>query len=205
MLEESIVYKSIIMRCDSINQGAFLNASNKFHIVKYRPGMEYIWAKIQKESGQFEGYSDEDILEYFKKTFVQENSQIAERCIFLKDTTGENYIGTCCAWFSEKEKTEVPVLHWLAVVPEYRGMGCARMLITETLKVFMQKYNNQAIYLHTQPASYQAIKLYNDFGFNIAMEDYYGKAQNEYDEAIRILQSLMNQEAFERLQSSVVK
>lgn len=205
MLEESIVYKSIIMRCDSINQGAFLNASNKFHIVKYRPGMEYIWAKIQKESGQFEGYSDEDILEYFKKTFVQENSQIAERCIFLKDTTGENYIGTCCAWFSEKEKTEVPVLHWLAVVPEYRGMGCARMLITETLKVFMLKYNNQAIYLHTQPASYQAIKLYNDFGFNIAMEDYYGKAQNEYDEAIRILQRLMNQEAFERLQSSVVK
>ena len=69
----------------------------------------------------------------------------------------------------------------------------------------MQKYNNQAIYLHTQPASYQAIKLYNDFGFNITMEDCYGKSQNEYVEAIRILQRLMNREAFVRLQSSVVK
>lgn len=205
MLEESIVYKSIIMRCDSINKGAFLNVSDRFSIVKYRPGMEYIWAKIQKESGQFEGYSDEAVLEYFKKTFLQGDSEIEKRCIFLKDTIGETYIGTCCAWFSEKEKIEVPVLHWLAVVPEYRGMGCARMLITETLKIFIQKYHNQAIYLHTQPASYHAIKLYNDFGFNIAMEDCYGKAQNEYDEAMKILQGIMNEKSFERLQGSVVK
>lgn len=34
------------------------------------------------------------------------------------------------------------------------------MLITYVLKYFEQKYEKQAVYLHTQPESYQAIKLY---------------------------------------------
>jgi len=56
------------------------------------------------------------------------------------------------------------------------------------LKLFTQKYENQAIYLHAQPSSFQAIKLYNDFGFNIAKEDSYGHAVKEYAEATEILE-----------------
>jgi len=205
MSKESIEYKSIIMRCDRIEKDAFIDVSDKYTIVKYHSGMESVWAEIQKVSGQFEGYTDEDILEYFKKTFLQNSSEISERCIFLKDIAEGMYIGTCCAWFAEKDKKRVPVLHWLAVIPQYRNKGCARMLITETLKIFSQKYGNQGIYLHTQPSSYQAIKLYNDFGFNIAREDCYGHAVNEYAEAMEILERVMENKAFERLQESAVR
>lgn len=79
------------------------------------------------------------------------------------------------------------------------------MLITEVLKVFKQKYENQAIYLHTQPSSFQAIKLYNDFGFNIAKTDSYGHAVNEYADAMEILEKVMNVDAYMRLKNSAVE
>ena len=193
------------MRCDRIEKDAFIDVSDKYTIVKYHSGMESVWVETQKAAGQFEGYTDEDILEYFKKTFLQNSSEISECCIFLKDIAKGTYIGTCCAWFAEKDKKRVPVLHWLAVIPQYRNKGCARMLITEILKIFSQKYGNQAIYLHTQPSSYQAIKLYNDFGFNIAREDCYGHTVNEYAEAIEILERVMDNKAFERLKETSVR
>lgn len=60
------------------------------------------------------------------------------------------------------------------------------MLITECLKVFERLEEAEKIYLHTQPCSYKAIKLYNDFGFCIAKEDTYRTAVNEYQEAMII-------------------
>ncbi len=183
MSEKNIPYKSIIMRCDCVNENAFMELSDRFSIVKYYSEMKPVWVEIQKASGQFDDYSDDDITEYFERTFLFEDSEICEKCFFLRDNIEKKYVGTCCAWFSNKDKRIVPVLHWLAVVPSYRNRGCARMLITEVFKVFIQKYENQAIYLHTQPSSFQAIKLYNDFGFNIARADRYGHAVNEYAEA----------------------
>lgn len=76
------------------------------------------------------------------------------------------------------------------------------MLITYVLKYFGQKYGKQAVHLHTQPESYQAIKLYNDFGFNITQEDSYGHAVNEYEDAMDILREVMNSEAYKRLKNT---
>lgn len=205
LLEKSIPYKSIIMRCDSINKNAFLEESECFSVVKYHEGMQSVWIDIQKASGQFDDYSDRDIADYFEKTFLYDNSEIAERCFFIKDRMEDAYIGTCCAWFSNKGNIIVPVLHWLAVVPAYRNKGCARMLISNVLHYFEKKYGKQAIYLHTQPESYQAIKLYNDFGFNIAKEDRYGHAVNEYEDAMEILKEVMNTEAYKKLKNTAVQ
>ncbi len=193
------------MRCDCVNENAFAEAADRFSIVKYRSEMKSVWVEIQKAAGQFDGYSDNDIAEYFEQTFLFEDSEICESCFFLKDNIAEKYVGTCCAWFSNKGKKIIPLLHWLAVVPSYRNRGCARMLITEVLKVLKQNYKNQAIYLHTQPSSFQAIKLYNDFGFNIAKKDSYGHAVNEYADAMEILEKVMNADAYMRLKNSAVE
>lgn len=69
LLEKRIPYRSIIMRCDSINRNAFSEAEECFSIVKYRPEMKSVWIEIQKAAGQFEGYSDADIADYFEKLF----------------------------------------------------------------------------------------------------------------------------------------
>lgn len=204
-LAKNIPYKSIVMRCDCINENAFAEVTERFSIVRYHRELEAVWIEIQKTAGQFDGYSDAEIAEYFEKTFLFEGSRISESCFFLKDIMEDKYVGTCCAWFSNKGETIIPLLHWLAVVPMYRNSGCARMLITEALKIFKTKYENQAIYLHTQPSSFQAIKLYNDFGFNIAREDTYGHAINEYADAMEILKTVMNDDAYKRLKNTAVK
>lgn len=205
LLEKNIPYKSIIMRCDSINGEAYSEVSEFFSIEKYHDGMKTIWADIQKMSGQFDGVSDDDIITYFEKTFLNDNNEIEDRCFFLKDLVEGKYIGTCCAWFSNKEDKEVPVLHWLAVLPSYRNKGCARILITQVMQYFERKYEKQSIYLHTQPESYQAIKLYNDFGFNMTKKDCYGHAINEYEAAIDVLREVMSAEEFKKLIDSTVE
>lgn len=78
------------------------------------------------------------------------------------------------------------------------------LLITETMKYFMEYYYNQAIYLHTQPSSYRAIKLYHDFGFRITVEDCYGDAQNDYSEAMKVLKVVMDEDVFDKIRNSVV-
>lgn len=50
LLEKNIPYKSIIMRCDSINGEAYSEVSEFFSIENYHDGMETIWADIQKMS-----------------------------------------------------------------------------------------------------------------------------------------------------------
>ena len=55
------------------------------------------------------------------------------------------------------------------------------------------------------PESYQAIKLYNDFGFNITQEDSYGHAVNEYEDAMEILKEVMNSEAYKRIKNTAVQ
>ncbi|MDY3855204.1 MAG: GNAT family N-acetyltransferase [Butyribacter sp.] len=205
ILAKDIPYKSIIMRCDAINSDAYSEVPECFSIVKYNSQMKAVWCEIQKSAGQFVGYIDDDIVAYFEKKFVYEKSEIEERCFFLRDNIDGTYVGTCCAWFSEKEGKLVPVLHWLAVVPSYRNKGCARILITHILKYFEQNCEQQVIYLHTQPASYKAIKLYNDFGFNITMRDSYGDAINEYEGAMEILKEVMRIDVYKNICSSVIQ
>jgi len=76
LLEKNIPYKSIIMRRDSINGEAYSEVSEFFSIEKYHDGMKTIWADIQKMSGQFDGVSDDDIITYFEKTFLNDNNEI---------------------------------------------------------------------------------------------------------------------------------
>lgn len=104
LLEKSIPYRSIIMRCDSINRNAFSEAEECFSIVKYRPEMKSVWIEIQKAAGQFERYSDADIADYFEKTFLYDSSEIDERCFFLKDNVEKCILVHVVHGFQIKEK-----------------------------------------------------------------------------------------------------
>ncbi len=78
------------------------------------------------------------------------------------------------------------------------------MLITQVLKFFEEHGEDDVIYLHTQPCSYRAIKLYNDFGFGMSKADTYGDAINEYEEAMPILEKYMEKESYAKLLASTV-
>lgn len=199
MIDASIEYKSIIMRCDRIDKSAYLELPSGIEAVFYKEGMEMVWAKVQKAAGEFAEDSVSDAAAYFMERYGDRRQELSERCVFLKEQETGRYIGTCMAWFEQKKGEEVPVLHWLAVDDAYAGNGYARMLITQVMKLFECFAKGQKIYLHTQPCSYRAIKLYNDFGFSITRTDTYGTAVNEYAEAMPLLKKHMTAETYEKL------
>lgn len=58
MSAKNIPYKSIIMRCDCVNENAFAHVADRFSIVKHHSEMKPVWVEIQKATGQFDDYSD---------------------------------------------------------------------------------------------------------------------------------------------------
>jgi hypothetical protein len=60
--------------------------------------------------------------------------------------------------------------------------------------------NDYPIYLHTQPSSFRAIKLYSDFGFALLTDPIIGYRQNHLEECLPILKAHMLQKDFEKLQ-----
>lgn len=104
LLEKSIPYKSIIMRCDSINRNAFSEAEECFSIVKYKPGMKSVWIEIQKAAGQFEGYSDADIADYFEKLFCMIVVKLMKDAFSSKITLKKRVLVHVVHGFQIKEK-----------------------------------------------------------------------------------------------------
>lgn len=205
MIDSTIAYKSIIMRCDRIDKSAYAEPNFDIEIEFYKQGMESVWAEVQKGAGEFAECTEEEVISYFTKRFGTAQQELERRCIFLKEKNTGAYIGTCIAWFEPKGEEIVPVLHWLAVKDAYANRGYARVLVTEVMNIFEQLDSKQRIYLHTQPCSYKAIKLYNDFGFCMTKTDTYGTAVNEYTEAMAILEKYMTGESYKKLlQTSVL-
>lgn len=200
-----IEYKSIVMRCDQINESACLDLSAGVEIEFFQKGMEDTWIEIQRKAGEFAGKSDEEVRTYFSQTFGNQREELRKRCIFLKEKNADTYIGTCMAWFKPRGKEKVSVLHWLAVDQQYAGKGYARMLITQVLRLFSALGEDEKIYLHTQPSSYKAIKLYNDFGFSMARTDTYAETKNEYEEAMGVLRRYMTKDSYEKLEKTSVE
>ena len=200
MIDNTIEYKSIIMGCDKMNTLAYKNVPNGYNIKYYTSGDEKQWVNIHESIGEFVGYSTEDVDNYFKINFMSDVKKLESGCIFIVEKSTGIYVGCCMAWFEKKDEMTIPVLHWLAIRDGYENQGLARVLITETMKIFDNLYpEGIRIYLHTQPGSYKAIKLYHDFGFCMLRQDQYDKAINEYDEALLELKKYMFSDVYSEL------
>ena len=55
------------------------------------------------------------------------------------------------------------------------------------------------VYLHTQPSSYRAIKLYTDFGFSLLTGGRVGQRENQLAQSLPILREVMPPAAYGRL------
>lgn len=53
MIDRSIEYRNVIMRCDHINKSAYRELDGAFCIERYKPRMEAVWCEVQKQAGEF--------------------------------------------------------------------------------------------------------------------------------------------------------
>lgn len=194
-MHEEIPDKNIFMMCKSLNESALSNLAKEFDVRNCREDELRIWKQMPfdnpEEAKEYESFMDD----YFKTVYSVQEELFFQKTLFVCNQADEP-IATCLLWKAYKEFNTI---HWLKVKKEYEGLGIGRAL----LSIIMRNLPKQdyPVYLHTQPGSYRAIKLYSDFGFKLLTDDWIGNRKNEIGECLPILKKCMPAKDYNNLQT----
>ncbi|TQO57143.1 GNAT family N-acetyltransferase [Vibrio cholerae] len=98
-----------------------------------------------------------DLVEYSKK--------IASKAILFTRFDDNTLIALCAIYATDKEHLQA-YLTLLAVVPEFRGIGLAKDMITE-MEVYVLKNGYKSIRLEVYKTNFRALSMYKGLGYEI--------------------------------------
>jgi ribosomal protein S18 acetylase RimI-like enzyme len=193
MKEAEIPDKNIFMMCEILNRNALTELPNSYSIRSCRPDELYIWKTMPFDDAnlakEYEGFMSE----YFNTTYGGKEELFFARTLFVCDRQ-DRPIATCLIW---KAYDEFNTIQWFRVLKEYEGQGIGRALLSIAMQQL--EIRDYPVYLHTQPSSFRAIKLYSDFGFSLLSGNNFGIRNNDLNECLPILERFMPQEYFQKL------
>lgn len=192
MVEDEIPELNIFMMCDKLDEKALSSLPKGFYFRTCRKEELDIWKQFPFDKEEDKREYKSFMTEYFENVYAPYGDLFFDRCLFVCDEN-DKPVATCFAW---KAYDEFYTIHWLKVLKEYENKGLGRAILSEVMKNIDN--NNYPIYLHTQPGSFRAIKLYSDFGFSILTDEYVGNRKNEYEESLEYLKYFMK-DKFNRL------
>lgn len=193
MLDKSVAYKRIIMKLDyQKNHFSKENTLPKGYFFRmYEDGMEKEWAKTETEVLEFE--SEEKALSYFKKDLLPFKEQLKKRMVFVMNE--ENIaVANACAWYIDYKGIHQAQVHYVAVRPQYQGLGLGKAVFMKALSLFPMYEPGEDIYLHTQTWSHVAIRMYLNMGFRLIKDDLLGYHDEDYQQAVKILESIYDEQ-----------
>jgi ribosomal protein S18 acetylase RimI-like enzyme len=196
MREEEIPDKNLFMMCEVLNRNSLTTLPASYSIRSCRPNELDIWKAMPFDdvnlATEYAGFMSD----YFTTTYGGKEELFFANTLFVCDWQ-DKPIATCLIW---KAYDEFNTIQWFKVLKQYEGQGIGRAL----LSIAMQGLEMRAypVYLHTQPSSFRAIKLYSDFGFSLLAGDNFGIRENDLDECLPILEKFMPQEYFQKLRIS---
>ena len=195
-MKNEIPDKNLFMMCRALNPDALSELSKEYHVRTCRKNELDIWKAMpfddEKSAKEYKGF----MTKYFDEVYGNKEYLFFQKCLFVCDKN-DTPIGTCFAW---KAYEKISTIHWFKVRKNYEGLGIGRALLSIVMRSI--KENDYPVFLHTQPSSFRAIKLYSDFGFAFLTDPIIGYRQNDLDECLPILRAHMYQSDFERLQFS---
>ncbi|MCL2169470.1 MAG: GNAT family N-acetyltransferase [Defluviitaleaceae bacterium] len=202
MLDKSIDYKNVIMKIESdkINDIESPMLPDGFSFRFFRSGDEEHWARIEASVLEFD--SADAARAYFERAYLPHKKNLEKRCIFALNRDGLP-IATANSWFADsKELGYQASLHWVAVCPDYQGLGIGRAITKQALINFQSLEPNKPVWLHTQTWSHPAIRLYHNLGFSIMKTERLANNntkdgnpkiyRNDFYEAIEVLRDVMD-------------
>ncbi|NRB53302.1 MAG: GNAT family N-acetyltransferase [Saprospiraceae bacterium] len=195
-MEEEIPDLDLFMMCPQLNRSALIPLPDGYHVRSCRKDELPIWKAFPfdnpTEAKEYEGF----MTGFFHSTYGGKEEQFYQDTLFICDEKDQP-IATCLLW---KAYGLFNTIHWLKVLKGFEGRGIGRAL----LSIILQDLPDTAypIYLHTQPGSYRAIKLYSDFGFKILTDPIIGTRTNDWEACKPYLQQYMPTQAYARLQTS---
>jgi ribosomal protein S18 acetylase RimI-like enzyme len=193
MKEKDIPDKNIFMVCETLNRNALTELPTSYSIRNCRPDELDIWKTMPFDDAdlakEYEGFMSD----YFTTTYGGQEELFFSKTLFVCDQPNKP-IATCLIW---KAYNEFNTIQWFKVLKKYERQGIGRAL----LSIIMQQLEmrDYPVYLHTQPSSFRAIKLYSDFGFSLLSGDKFGIRDNDLDECLPILEEFMPKEYFHKL------
>lgn len=186
MTENEILDANMFMMCQTPNKLAYKDIPSGYHIRKLKKEELPIWFEfpfdtVQGDKTEYVNY----MKEYFNKVYKAREEEFFNSCLVICNEQ-DIPVGTCFAW---KIYDKFWTIHWFKVYSNTENKGLGKALLTEVMKTIPE--NEYPVYLHTQPGSYRAIKIYSDFGFKILTDEKVGKRVNQFNEAVDYLKKQM--------------
>ncbi len=151
--------KNLFMMCRTLNRKALSALPAEYHIRTCRGDELGLWKGIHFDSvAEAEEYRA-FMTKYFEDVYGGKKELFFQKCLFACDEN-DTPLGTCFAW---KAYEHITTIHWFKVIKAQEGRGIGRALLSTVMNGLAQE--EYPVFLHTQPSSYRAIKLYTDFGF----------------------------------------
>ena len=182
---EKIPEANLFMWCRTPDSRAFGQVPACFDCVSFTPDKLESWILLQTDGRPTEAERDY-LTEYYHNVYAPLSDRFAGRWHLLYE--GETLAASCMLW---EAYPGYETIHWLKVHPLYEGRGLGRAILTKTLET-----HTGAVYLHTQPASYRALKLYTDFGFALLTDPVIGQRENHLTDVLPILSRVMTPAAY---------
>ena len=197
MLDKSIPFYNLILKC--VRPPTLdIRMPPGFSLRPYQDGDGSSWAALEYAVGDFD--SQDDAHAYFLRTYGRHAEALRRRCVIAISPDGRP-VGSCIAWWDRRTDAFVPSLHWLVVDPDFQRNGLGRALCLEAMRIF-RIVGEYPVYLHTQPWSYAAILLYADLGFRLQKTDTVAGYENQYEEGMHVLRTLLSPCQYDRLAAS---
>ena len=195
--KEQLPEDNIFMSCNKVNKKAFNILTNEYNFrYLYKTELE-IWKTLPYDNN-YTKIHEYFMTDYYNRVYKIREKDFYDKCIVVCNKNNE-IIGSCFLW---KLDETINTLHWLKVKKEYEGKGIGRALISKVLENIRE--TDLPIFLHTQPGSYRAIKLYGDFGFKIITNEEIGNRINNIDKCKTILSDNMPKKYFKKMKFTKV-
>ncbi|MBM7614131.1 GNAT family N-acetyltransferase [Alkaliphilus hydrothermalis] len=185
MLDKSIPYLNIVMMRRSGTPIPQYERPQGYSFVPFTKGNEVEWAEIETSVGEFNSVAE--ALNYFSENYLSFLGEVERRTIFIQTVEGKK-IGTVTSWWNYTGVRRDLALEWVAVKPEYQGLGLGKAVVFEGLRRMVQIEGDRDIFLHTQTWSYQAVPIYLQAGFEFMKSGTFNSYENDYEDAIPYLE-----------------
>jgi GNAT superfamily N-acetyltransferase len=170
MLDKSVPYVKILMKRRAGVPVPEPRLPDGYRFVFFKAGDEKYWAEIETSVLEFD--SEQEALEFFKKSFLPYSKELERRCVFVENEKGEK-VATAMAWrdnFYPHGKV-YPWLHWVAVKPEAQGLGLGKAVSAKATQLLFEINGDVDFYLCTQTWSHKAVSIYEKLGWELAYEE----------------------------------
>ena len=194
MTAEEIPDYNIFMMCEQLKKNALSKLNSEYHFRNCRPNELEIWKAFPFDSETVPSEYEDFMNQYINDTYVSDIEIFLNNTIFVCNKD-DKPIATCSYWLAYGKFNSI---QWLKVRKEYEGQGLGRAILSEIIGKFSNE--DYPIYLHTQPGSFRAIKLYADFGFKLLSGGQIGTRINEFEKSLPILKEFIPKKDFKEIE-----